>query len=266
VKLVSLIGVIVRLDNVQPMMSTEVLPAVAVNVWPASSLSVAPTGMLPMTSAKSVLSPLAEAVICNGIDVPSTPSTPTAAAVGASGSTITVSVVLAVPVCPPLSVDAAVTVNVKLAAVVGVIVRLDSVQPVMSTEAFRAVAVKVWPAPSLSVAPTGMLPITSDDSVPPLAAAVSSRGIGVPSTPWTGCAVRVGGKDGSSGRTGSSANGTSAGSTGSRLIFMIGTPFPYCWKSSGDAESPGGVPDPCDPFPWKNASCCQSRKVPYASS
>src|SRR5262245_40415618 len=143
VKSASVVGVIVRVARFQPMMSTEVLPVLAVNVCPEPSPSVAPTGMLPITSEESVLSPLAEAVICSGIAVPSTPSTATAETVGASGSTTTSSVVLVEWLWPPLSVAVAVMLKVKLVSLAALIVRVERFQPMISTEVEPDCAVNV---------------------------------------------------------------------------------------------------------------------------
>src|SRR5260370_41862312 len=100
-----------------------------------------------------------------GLPSPSPPSPPFFFNDTATTEIYTLSLHDALPICPPLSVAVAVTLRVKLVSLVGVIVRLDSVQPTTSTEVWPAVAVKVWPAPSLSVAPTGMLPITSAERV-----------------------------------------------------------------------------------------------------
>src|ERR1700720_1022486 len=84
--------------------------------------------------------------------------------VGASGLTVTASVTLAVLVLPSASCVVAVAVRVKFASLVGVTVRLDKVQPLTLTAVLPALAVKLWPWPSLSVAPTGMALTTSDCS------------------------------------------------------------------------------------------------------
>src|SRR5262249_28694524 len=191
VKLVSLAVLIVRVARFQPMISTEVEPDCAVNVL-VPSLSVAPIGMLPIKSEESVLSPFAEAVIFNGIGVFSTPSTEPADALGASGATITSSVVLAGLVCPSASFDVAVMLRVKLASLVVLIVRVERFQPMISTDVEPDCTVKLW-VPSLSVAPIGMSPTNSEESVlSPLAEAMIFNAIGVPSTPSTDTAETLG--------------------------------------------------------------------------
>ena len=182
VKLASLVVLIVRVERFQPMISTDVEPDCTVKLW-VPSLSVAPIGMSPTNSEESVLSPLAEAMIFNAIGVPSTPSTDTAETLGASGSTITSSLVLAVLVWPSRSVAVAVTLRVKFVSLAALIVRVERFQPMMSTDVEPDCAVKLW-APSLSVAPIGMLPIKSEESVlSPVAELVIVNGIAVPSTP-----------------------------------------------------------------------------------
>src|SRR5262245_36920441 len=90
--------------------------------------------MLPTTSEDSVLSPFAEAVIFNSICVPSTLSTDTVESLPARRSSDLSSVVLAVLVCPSLSVDAAVTLRVKFVSLAALIVRVERFQPMMSTD------------------------------------------------------------------------------------------------------------------------------------
>ncbi len=133
----------------------------------------------------------------------------------------------------------------------------------ISTDVLPAVAVKVWPAASLSVAPTGMLPTTSDDTVPPLPDAATLSGIKVPSTPPTGCAVKVGGGgEGSGGMRSCVIKGTSVAF---RLIFRRGMPLPYCSNSSGAKSPPGGVLEPPGPARLKRLSSCPAKKVRNAS-
>src|SRR5260370_29745703 len=80
-----------------------------------------------------------------GLPSPSPPSPPFFFNDTATTEIYTLSLHDALPICPPLSVAVAVTLRVKLVSLVGVIVRLDSVQPTTSTEVWPAVAVKVWP-------------------------------------------------------------------------------------------------------------------------
>src|SRR6202165_4784191 len=168
VKFASLVGVTVRLDSVQPLTLTEVLPALAVKLWPCPSLSVAPTGIeLTSSDCRELLSPVRLLTLAASVpSVTAAPSVPGVLApqlaVGASGLTVTASVTLAVLVLPSASRVVAVAVRVKFASLVGVTVRLDSVQPLTLTEVLPALAVKLWPWPSLSVAPTG-IELTSSD-------------------------------------------------------------------------------------------------------
>src|SRR5215469_7543957 len=74
----------------------------------------------------------------------------------ALAATVTSSVVLAVLVLPLLLTTVAVAVSVKLTALTGVMVRLDRLQPLTSTDVVVAVAVNVWPWPSLRVSPSGI--------------------------------------------------------------------------------------------------------------
>src|SRR5207253_1489979 len=170
VKLASLVGVIVRLDRVQPWTSTALWPAEAVKLW-LPSLSVAPSGIAPTTSdARLLLSPARPLTVAprfNAIAAPSTPLSATGASVGASGLTVTVSVAVVVVLrLPSPSAVVAATLSVKLASLVGVIVNALNVQPWTSTALWPADAVKLW-LPSLSVAPSGIALTTSDARLSP---------------------------------------------------------------------------------------------------
>src|SRR5215831_8779894 len=121
----------------------------------------------------------------SGIGWPSNPVTATGLTVGASGLTVTSSVVLALLVLPLLLTTVAVAVSVKLTSLTVVMVNLDRFQPLTSTDVV-APAVNLW-VPSLSVSPTGIALTTSDCSVPPVklftvADSVPS-GIAVPPVP-----------------------------------------------------------------------------------
>ena len=52
--------------------------------------------------------------------------------------------------------------SVKFVSLAGVIVRPDNVHPDTSMDVFPIAAVNVWPCPSFSFAPIGMLLITRD--------------------------------------------------------------------------------------------------------
>ena len=56
--------------------------------------------------------------------------------------------------------------NVKFTSDAGMMRSVDSDQPVTSTEPSNPVAVKLWPAPSLRIAPAGMPEIDSVLKVP----------------------------------------------------------------------------------------------------
>src|ERR1700688_2973568 len=82
--------------------------------------------------------------------------------VGASGSTVISSVADVVELrLPSASLAVAAMLKVKLTSVVGVTVKLDSVQLLTSTEVLPVAAVNEW-VPSLSVAPSGIALTTSD--------------------------------------------------------------------------------------------------------
>src|SRR5262249_55687359 len=146
-------------------------------------------------------------------------------------------------VCPLPSSVVAVTLSVKLVSFVVVIVRVERFQPMTSTDVEPDCAVKLL-VPSLSVAPIGMLEITSDVTVPPpLPAAATLRGIAVCSRPEAGCVVKVGGNGGGGG--GGSGSWVRKGmSVPFTLIFRSWTPLPNYSNSSGTKPVPGGVPEP----------------------
>src|SRR5690348_4939238 len=197
VKSVSVIGVIIIFANDQPRTSMAVCPALAVKLWPLPSLRVAPTGMALTTSdASELLSPASPPTVAlivpNLIDEPSTPISAEGdqLTAGASGLTVTASVVLTgAPRLPSASCSVAVTVSVKLVSVVGVIIKFARDQPRTSMAVCPALAVKLWPLPSLRVAPTGMALTTSDARellspvIPPTVALIVPNLIDEPSTP-----------------------------------------------------------------------------------
>src|SRR5262249_61945380 len=92
-----------------------------------------------------------------------------------------------------------VTLSVNLVCSGAVMGTVKRSQPMTSTDVEPDCAVKLL-VPSLSVAPIGMLEITSDVTVPPpLPAAATLRGIAVCSRPEAGCVVKVGGNGGGGG-------------------------------------------------------------------
>src|SRR5262249_22727128 len=177
--------------------------------------------MFPIKSEESVLSPLAEAAIFKGMAAPSVPFTSKADTLGASGKTVPSSVVLTTTVCSLPSSVVAVSLSVSLESFLVVIVRLERFHPRTPTEVEPDWAVKLL-VPSLSVAPIGMLPITSDVTVPPpLPAAATLRGIAVCSRPGAGCVVKLGGSGGGGG-----------GGTGSWVREGVLVPFKLVFMSS----------------------------------
>ena len=194
-------GVMVRDDSDHPSTLTDVLPVVAVKVL-TPSLSVAPTGMALIVSvAKLLLSPakfLALAPRFKAIGDPSTPLAATGANVGATGLMVTVSLAVAVALrLPCASFSVAAMDSVNSAAFAGVILRLVRVQAAMFVDVLPAVAVKEWPLPSLSTAPTGMALTTMEAQLLAspetlLSAAPRFNVTGDPSTPVTATGANVG--------------------------------------------------------------------------
>src|SRR5690242_21173525 len=90
---------------------------------------------------------------------------------------------------PSASRCGAVTVGVKSVSVLGVVIRIAKDQPRTSMAVCPALAVKLWPLPSLRVAPTGMALTTSDAREllspvsPPTVALIVPNLIDAPSTP-----------------------------------------------------------------------------------
>src|SRR3981189_1284313 len=119
---------------------------------------------LTITEAMLLLSPArpfaAALSVPSAIDEPSVPSSLPGDqfTVGAKGFTVTASLAVATP----LVLWVAVKVSVKFASLAGVMLRPDRFQASTSVELWPAVAVKLWPWPSLSVAPSGMAPTSSD--------------------------------------------------------------------------------------------------------
>src|SRR4029077_19799259 len=165
-KFLALTGVMARDDSDHPSTLTDVWPVVAVRVL-TPSLNVAPTGMaLIVNVARLLLSParfLALAPRFNVTGDPSTPLAATGANVGATGLMVTVSLAVAVALrLPCASFSVAAMDSVNSAAFAGVILRLVRVQAAMFVDVLPAVAVKEWPWPSLSTAPTGMALTTTE--------------------------------------------------------------------------------------------------------
>src|SRR4029077_8956572 len=200
-KFLALTGVMARDDSDHPSTLTDVWPVVAVRVL-TPSLNVAPTGMaLIVNVARLLLSParfLALAPRFNVTGDPSTPLAATGANVGATGLMVTVSLAVAVALrLPCASFSVAAMDSVNSAAFAGVILRLVRVQAAMFVDVLPAVAVKEWPLPSLSTAPTGMALtimeaqlLASPETL--LSAAPRFNVTGDPSTPVAATGANVG--------------------------------------------------------------------------
>src|SRR5437868_11495876 len=122
----------------------------------------------------------------NAIAEPLTPVWADHCTVGASGLTVTASVVLTVLVLPAASLELAVMLNAKFAAFGGIMERFERFQLCTSTCWLPNAATKDW-VPSLSLAPTGMFPIRIEVMLAPEDAswtdADTPRLIAVVSTP-----------------------------------------------------------------------------------